>query len=75
MKPVVVQADPIQLQLRKLREQAGLSRDKIAAKAGITNNTIYRMELGHHHSSIYFVNLYLQSIGKKLEIVDIDEAI
>lgn len=68
-----IQADHIQIEILALRKESGLSRETVAHMAGITINTAYRMEKGRHHSSIYFVNLYLNALGKKLKIVDMDE--
>jgi len=65
--------EPIVFEMRRLREARGLSQDELARKAGITHTTIWRLETGKHHPSIYFVNLYLQALGFKLKIVEKDD--
>lgn len=38
--------------LRAHREEKGLTRDALAARSGVTSNTVYRIETGRHMSPL-----------------------
>lgn len=57
--------------LRKLREERGLSQEKLARLADIANNTIIKIEAGKNQNPTFDT---LKKIAKALEI-SIDELI
>ena len=57
--------------LRKLREERGLSQEKLARLADIANNTIIKIEAGKNKNPTFDT---LKKIAKALEI-SIDELI
>lgn len=57
--------------LRKLREERGLSQEKLARLADVANNTIIKIEAGKNQNPTFDT---LKKIAKALEI-SIDELI
>ncbi len=65
------QDHPLSKNLRKLREQKGLSQDRLAKLADVANNTIIKIEQGENINPTLET---LKKVAKALE-VSIDELI
>ena len=59
------QAYPLSKNLKKLREQKGLSQDRLAKLADIANNTIIKIEQGENQNPTLDT---LKKIAKALEV-------
>ena len=62
---------PLSKNLKKLREQKGLSQDRLAKLANVANNTIIKIEQGENANPTLDT---LQKIAKALE-VSVDDLI
>lgn len=58
---------PLGSEIRALRREMGLSRDQLAARAGVDRNTIVGIELGRD-ARISTVVVVIQALGRSLEI-------
>ena len=61
----------IQITLRKLREEKGLSQEKLARLADVANNTIIKIEVGKNQNPTLVT---FKKIAKALE-VSVDDLI
>lgn len=52
--------------LRYLRTTRGLSQDDLAAHAGISRNTLSRIENGKHDAGIHTMSALAKALGYKL---------
>ena len=62
---------PLSKKLKKLREQKGLSQDRLAKRADVVNNTIIKIEQGENVNPTLET---LKKVAKALEI-SVDELI
>ena len=62
---------PLSKNLKKLREQKGLSQDRLAKRADVVNNTIIKIEQGENVNPTLET---LKKVAKALEI-SVDELI
>ena len=58
--------------LKKEREKAGISQGDIAAKSGLTQATVSRLENGDSNFHIGTLETYLAALGKKLNLISKD---
>jgi predicted transcriptional regulator len=72
-RPSIIRIHPICAEAAEIRKSQRLSQDWVSRRAGFCSNMCNRMERGRHNPSIQAVSDYLEALGKKLKIVDLDE--
>ncbi len=68
-------ANPLALQLRNARKQAGLSLADVAERAGMTKQAVLKIETGQNaNPKIETLNRIAEAIGKAIKIELVDSA-
>lgn len=55
--------------IRELREQAGISQDRLAEMTGLYKQNISRIESGKYSTGIDIISKIAQALGKKIDFV------
>lgn len=63
-----VEADLLEMDLRALREAAGLTQDELAAKVDITQSQLSKLERREDHR-ISTLRRYVNALGGELEVI------
>lgn len=64
MKQLIINnVDEIGPQLRGIREEKHISRQQIAAKAGISKNTVFLTENGRGTPGIFILSCWVRALG------------
>lgn len=64
--------DRIGMRIAYLREQAGLTQEQLAEKAGLQPSTIARTEAGRFAAPVEVVQAIAEALGKTVDIIDPD---
>lgn len=62
--------DRIGLRITYLREQAGLTQEQLAEKAGIKPSNVARIEAGCYAAPVEVVQAIAEALGKTVDIID-----
>lgn len=64
MKQLIINnVDEIGPQLRGIREEKHITRQQIAAKAGISENTVYLTENGRGTPGVFILSCWVRALG------------
>lgn len=61
--------EEIGLKIARFRKEAGLSQRDLAEKAGLTQNTIYKVENGKLSTGIDVLDRIAKALNRKIDIV------